>query len=314
MQLRFLLPALLALLSGCGAPDPLAGLPCGMLMLAEMPVTMAAGVPLVPVTIAGQRVTMILDTGAQKTLLTQSAVNRLHLRSDAHTVTVIRGVGGASRNFPAILTGLNVGGQPLADQPALALPFDLPVIGGVTVDGLLGADVLGRFEMDLDLPHRRVGLYGGRLCPGEEIPLPGPLVEMAAPGINRNRLVVQAALDGEAVTALLDTGAAATIVMTPAMLRTGTDPAALQSDPIVSLSGVGPSKVAAKLHQFTTLSLAGETLIWPRLRVTEPLADDAWWLFLEPDDDDMVIGMDYLAQRHLWFAYPRSKVFLQRRR
>lgn len=302
---------LLALLSACAQPDPLEGIPCGMLMLAEMPVTMAGGVPLVLVTIAGRPATMVLDTGAQRTLLTKSAVTRLGLRSDARQITVISGVGGSSRNFPTILTGFNVGGQRLADQTALALPFDLPSIAGLTVDGLLGVDVLGRFELDLDLPHRRVALYGGRLCPGEAIALPGPLDELPVPRINRNRLVITAKLDGTPMSALLDTGAAGMIVMTPAMRRAGTRPESLQADPTVVLSGVGPAPVRARQHRFTSLALGSETLDHPLIEVTEPLTGDSWWQFLEPEDDDMIIGSAYLATHRFWFAYPRRRVLRQ---
>ena len=41
-----------------------------------------------------------------------------------------------------------------------------PGVPGGAPDGLLGVDILARYELDLDLPHGKATLYRGRTCAG----------------------------------------------------------------------------------------------------------------------------------------------------
>lgn len=301
----------LAWLAGCAAQP--ADDACGLVLGAELPLAMIGLTPMLTVQIAGQNATMILDTGAQQTLLTAPAIARLGLRSDARQVTTITGVGGSSRNFPAVITGFNVGRLRFPDQHALALPGDLPRVNGVVVDGLLGVDVLGHFEVDLDLPRNRLALYGGPPCDGEALPLDGPSVALPGTLLRRNRLLAQVVLDDVPLLALLDTGAVNTIVSSAVLPRLGIAPETVAGEPHASLRGVGPNAQEATIHRFTSLTIAGQRFDRPQLRITDlRAADGTAALFGDGGASEMILGPDYLARHRLWLAYPRQKVFLQR--
>jgi predicted aspartyl protease len=294
-----LLLLLSLLLPACAVLDPDQELSCGLQLRAEVPVTILRNVPLVVVEINGLPATLILDTGAQTMLLTQAAVTRLGLRTDSRAPVKVSGIGGASLNWPAIVRRFAIGGLALPDQLASVHAIGLGEVGGIQPDGLLGADVLGRFEVDLDMPGKRLALYGGRACEDETLPMQGRIVEVAAPGSRRNRLVIEADLDGRKMTALLDSGAEASVVMAQATLLT---PEALQADPKVMLRGTGPELTEGRRHMFDRLEVAGQGFRRVLLTVMQRQANE----------DDMIIGMDYMAARRIWLAYPRRKVFIQR--
>lgn len=298
-----LLLLLLFFLPACAILDPDQEVSCGLRLRTDVPLTVIRNVPMVIVGINGQAATLIVDTGAQTMLLSQSAVKRLGLRTDSRAPVVVRGTGGETRSWPAILQRFSLGEVALPDQHAAVLPFDLPEIAGTRPDGLLGADVLGRFEVDLNTPQRRMLLYSGRPCADDPSPLPGRSIEVDASALSRrNRLVIPAELDGRAMSALLDSGSQLSIVMTQAALEAGLDRDALAAAPVMMLSGAGPQLTEGRRLRFRQLILAGETLPAPFLTV----------MARQSDEDDMIIGMDYMATRRIWFAYPRRKLFIQR--
>lgn len=307
--MRGLVMLSLLLLAGCAGGE----VSCGLRPVAEVKVALTGNVPLMVVEANGQLATMVLDTGAQRTLFTQKAVQRMGLKIDPKLAVTISGVGGSTQNRPAFATRFGIGGIALPDQRVLVLPYSLPVIGGEEVDGLLGADVLGHYEVDLDLPHRRVGLYAGQPCAGEALPMPGEIVAFPSAGRARERMTVELRLDGAPMRGLLDTGAASTVVTLQAMERAGTPQAALAADREIALHGAGPNAARAWVHRFALLELAGERFARPVLQVTaSPEAERDISLLAPEDEMDMIVGSDYLRSHRLWLAYARGKVFYQR--
>lgn len=306
MRAALLLVALL--LAGCAGGE----LSCGLHQAAEVPVAVLGGAPYVLVEANGKLATMILDTGAQVTVFTQRAVERMGLKIDPSLTMTVSGVGGSAKSWPAVATQFGMDRIALPPQRVMVLPYGLPPAGTEEVDGLLGVDVLSRFEIDLDLPRRRVGLYSGHACQGEPLPVAG-MEPLEATEMSRGRLTGMLRLDGTPMRALLDTGAMASVVSLPAMERAGTPRAALARDQPLQLHGVGPQSALAWLHRFARLELAGETSLRPLLQVTAlPDATPDLPGLDQAGSFDVIIGADYLASHRLWLAYGRGKVFYQR--
>ena len=107
--------------------------------------------------IDGEPVTLLVDTGAERTLLTEAAVDRLHLPRDLQHATRTFGIGSPTASL----------GRQAAERvwysAATHFPVDSVTVGrfgihevaGGSADGLLGADILLAFDIDLDLPARR---------------------------------------------------------------------------------------------------------------------------------------------------------------
>ena len=111
-----------------------------------------------PAAIGGQPVSMLLDSGADAGLVTEEAASRLHLRTLGGRTT-LEGTGAAGISARTVLLPeLALGDLVLPPHPVpvAALPTEPRVTPPVA--GLLGADLLADFDVDIDLPGNRLAL------------------------------------------------------------------------------------------------------------------------------------------------------------
>ncbi|MBU6497006.1 MAG: clan AA aspartic protease [Rhodospirillales bacterium] len=297
-----LLPLLLGL-AACAAPsDGFDYATCGVRPRAVLAVRMQAGVPIVEGTIKGKTVHLVLDTGAESVVLTEAAVQRLGLRLDPHVVVANRGIGGGSTVMAGELRDFRIGGLAIPDHEVSVLPSAGSAIAASgLVDGLFGMTVISVFEVELDLGHGRVTFYAGRLCPSVAVPAwREPYAVVDAASSVRKRFIIPVVLNGQTMHALLDTGAAITLVSRAAAARAGVTPAMLARDPRTKLMGTGPQAPVAYAHRFQSISLGGETYANPMMLIGD-----------QPDPGiDMIVGSDYLAHHVVWLSYARKRVFI----
>jgi hypothetical protein len=104
----------------------------------------------VPVSINGQAVGLLLDTGSEKSFLTEATVERLHIPRDARFNTAIIGIGGGSARVDASVDHMLIGGVPLPVDRISVNSFS----GRPRFDGLIGLDILRDFDLDIDTPKR----------------------------------------------------------------------------------------------------------------------------------------------------------------
>ena len=76
-------------------------------------------------------------------------------------------------------------------------------------------------------------------------------------------------MDGQGLRTLLDTGAGASLVTAPGMMRLGLTAAGLAGDPQGATHGIGPFPVRMYRHRFASLSVGGEAVRDPSLWVAE---------------------------------------------
>jgi predicted aspartyl protease len=69
---------------------------CDLVQIARVPLELKNHIFVVPVTLNGNAIGMLLDTGAQKSLLGEAAVRRLNLARDPRSITSLMGLSGAS--------------------------------------------------------------------------------------------------------------------------------------------------------------------------------------------------------------------------
>jgi predicted aspartyl protease len=304
MPLRLLLPLLLALVvAACdtGPKDDFDFETCGLRPRAQIPVEMHNNVPLVRATIKGMPASLILDTGADSMVLTERALNRLGLQTDSTHILSGHGAGGESRFYAGRLRGLEIAGIPVPDHQVRVLPSSSPLGGQEVIDGLFGTSVLSVFEIDLDLPHRQVTLYAGHMCPQTVVPVwPGPYATIDASASTRGRFLIPVEVNGKPLRALIDTGAAVSLIASDVAAELGVTPEMLVHDTTTRLVGTGPMAPLARQHRFDSISIGGETYANPMLLVTE-----------RPEPEiDVIIGSDYLSGRRLWLSYARKRVFI----
>ncbi len=281
---------------------------CGVTPLATLPVENTADFVTLAAAIDGRPVSLVMDTGADSELITPEAAERLQLAVDPARVTPILGTGGPAGVSPHVLIRrLTLGtlafgslSAPLGYLPAV--PRMVPPVAG-----LLGADLLSRFDIDLDLPGRRMTLYAVADTPGEgagcaDVSLPpwtGPFetVRLRRSG---DRLIASARINGHPESALIDTGARSIIVGTVAAGRLGAGPDRLATESGGITGGVDMREVSFHWHRFASLQLGSETVPNPVLTVSAL-----------SEDTDMLLGAPYFATRRVWLSYATGRMFVR---
>ena len=257
-----------------------------------------------PVAFGDRAASLLVDTGSDAGLLTEEGAARLGLfRRDPGRRTLVLGTGGTGRTVPNVLyPDLRLGRLrlPGGSMPLGPLP-GLPVVTP-PVAGLLGADVLQHFDVELDLPHGRIGFW--RVQVGSVACAPPPAWEGrfdTVPLRRRGaRLLLDARLDGRPITALLDTGARSRILSVRAAARLGVDADRLGVDPGGITAGVDLHESIYHWHRFRSLTIGADTQPGPVLTVA-PLDEPV----------DLLLGADWFAARDVWISYATNQMFVR---
>lgn len=264
----------------------------------------------VPVEANGIVATFILDTGAQRSVVSQEAVQRLGLARDEWVGTTMSGVGGVQSRPNADPRSLSLGGVPLVRR-TLSHDNSLTVgilprtqVGSLVIDGLLGRDFLSLFDLDLDMPDRRLTLYQVHDCVGRFLPWKGDYAAIPVTVPTDEALVLPVTLDDTPLRALLDSGASSSLVAAPGKFRLGLQPASLQNDPADQVSGLGPHIVTMHRHTFRSLRVGNQTIDHPVIWVAP--------VQLRPIVD-MLLGADWLADRRVWLSFSTRQMFVATR-
>ena len=275
---------------------------------ATVPLDVGGGTITVPVAINGAIATMILDTGAQRSILTEAAAHRLNVARDEWVGTTMRGIGGIASRPNADPRTLTLGGVPLVRR-TLNHDTSLTVgviphtrFGNVVIDGALGRDFLALFDLDLDVPDRRLTLYQVRGYGGHFLPWQGGYAGVPVSLLDQDAVIVPVTLDGTPLRALLDTGSGSSLVAAPGLFRLGLQLDGFANDPAVQVSGAGAHVVTMHRHMFRSLQVGGQAtgapVIWvaPGVHLT-PIVD-------------MLLGADWLAERRVWISYATRQLFV----
>jgi predicted aspartyl protease len=292
-------------LAGC-ASEPGAGWTestCRLVPLAQMPLEIRANLLFVQAKINDEPVMMLVDSGAERTLLTEATVARLHLPRDMQHATRTFGIGSPTATWDAKLpNGIVLGTTRFPMDTVTVGRFDINEgPGGTTVDGLLGADILLAFDIDLDLPARLVTFYRARRgCPDAAPPWKGPFIAISGVTTRRDRLLLPFQLDGVTGMAVLDTGAQISSVSRTMAERMGLAPADMAADRTVMAHGASPDQVPVHIHRFRELNVGPAVMNGPVLPVVPMTAGMG----------DGLVGADFLRGRRVWLSFSTHRIFV----
>ena len=281
---------------------------CAVDQRTVVPLNVTAGVITLPLEVNGITATFILDTGAQRSVVTEDSARRLGLERDPWIGTTMRGVGGIARRPNADPRSLALGGVPLVRR-TVTQDTSLTVgilprsrVGNREIDGLLGRDFLALFDLDIDVPGQRLSLYQVTGCAGRFLPWRGGYFAVPVTLPVEYALVVPVTLDATPLRAMLDTGASASLVGATGIFRLGLQPASLASDPVDAVGGLGPHAVEMHRHLFRSIRVGEHTTDAPAIWVapvhlTNPIVD-------------MLLGADWFAERRVWISFATKQLFV----
>ena len=294
-----------------------AAAPCTLTAIASLPaVTLADKRMLAPVVINDKRALMLIDTGsADSSSLFPWAVTALGL-SPARIRDRFVTADGSGINRAVYADSVIAGALTLHDQRFLlwpAIPIETP-----TPAGLLGPDILRRYDLELDPAHGQVRLFAQDHCPGAVVYWADRFTAAPLRVARSGHLYAAMTLDGERLEAMIDTGSSETYLS----LRTARHLFDLDPDSpgMVPTTEAGlPAKLHLYRHPFGSLTLAGIAVSHPEItiiedRVATPPDIGRFGNPGELPDEpmrlpDLTLGMNVLSRLHLYVAYGEKRLY-----
>lgn len=279
---------------------------CRIERRAEVPVQLVQNHPLVELAVNGVAAIFLLDTGAERTVFADTAVRELGLARDQWVSSSVRGVGGViEMTANAVPRSFAIGGLALRRRgvnPALSFvvaPLPWHELGGRAISGLLGADYLSTFDLDLDLSRGTLALYDTTDCAHASLPwgpanVPVPL-QRPRPYV----LLAPVAIDGRTLLAQLDTGASVSLVSRKGAARLGITPEMQRAGP--SARGIGRQALPLHSRIFETARLGPAEYRHVTLAFGAPAGGFAF---------DMLLGMDLLRGRRVFISYATNRLLI----
>lgn len=272
---------------------------CTLRQRASVELTMA-GLPLVTATINGRPSRLILDTGAESSIISIAAAQRLHVTSKFDFARAMSGIGQTVGTGDARLDSMSLGGATLSYPRVLVGPIALNM-RGVAPDGLLGASQLADYDLDLDLPSRRLDLYDRTDCPTLSPPWPGRVSVVETTRSLSLHPFFPVVVNGHDLAASLDSGAQRTVIAASAARGAGIGPESRVPGSEISAHGAAGESLPAELHTLRDMRVGDVPIRTPVIVTALTLAHDI----------DALLGADFLQSHRVWLSYGSRRLFIQ---
>jgi predicted aspartyl protease len=274
---------------------------CGLLLAASLEMgTEPDGQVAVPVTINDRAARLVVDTGSIYSSISSELADELGLkrRLGARGYELLGNVPLYDVVSPNSFRIGNLSTDSIGFYvvPAQALHIDS--------DGLLGPDIMSKYDVEFDFAHARFNIFSQDHCPGQVVYWTRePYAHVAIQVDDNWHISVPVTLDGRQIQAVVDTGASrSTMSLDVAKSVLGIDesnPALKKLEP-VSVNGRPP--VALYHYPFQTLALDG-------VQVHNPLIDILPAETFGKDAPQLILGLDTLRQLHLYIAYKEQVLY-----
>ncbi len=295
MTMKGLLAAALLLLS---APALAQDGSCHLSRAAALDMTIdSTGRIDVPMTVAGQTLNMLIDTGGANSSLTAEAAQTLGLHPQVFTSVRVIGFGGQVINKIATAYDIDFGGLKAHSMQFLVEP---PGHMRPDVQGVLGPDILRAYDDDFDFANGKFSLFQHAHCSGNLVYwTDDPHAEIPF-RVEGGHILFDVELDGKEVRATLDTGASGSVLNLE------------QAEDLFGLSENDPAMRAVRAtadghiykYPFKTMTFGGVTVNNPDLALV-PRAQSRY-AGLQPT----LLGIGILRQLHMFISYGEEKIFV----
>lgn len=275
---------------------------CHIGKVVDLPITMNSLRPQIPTKINGQEAKFILDSGAFYSMISSAtaAEYKLKLSPGPYGLTVV-GVGGSTEVQIATVKDFNLVGVDLKNIEFL--------VGGSEVGsaGLLGQNLLEKFDVEYDLANGVIRLFKSENCEGANMAYwISPQQAYSMMDIDHTdplhpNTIGKGQLNGQKIRVTFDTGAFTSLLSLRAAERAGLKP---DSPGVVDegySSGIGRGQVKTYIGTFVSFTIGdSEEIKNAKLRFADTRLTDS----------DMLLGADFFVSHRIFVANKEHRLFL----
>jgi predicted aspartyl protease len=307
MKNWIILAAALSCGSAAAAPQD-----CKLVRIEEWPVRLERNLPIIDGEINGQKIGILLDTGAERSVVTRSAATRLMLSRYDLATSRMYGVGTDKPIEAVRIDELRIG-------PAVRKNWSVLLAAGhdfgSEISLILGADFFSAVDVEFDFPNRAVRLYQPKDCEGASLAYwaKGGAGEAALERSARTMFTV--ALNDRPMLALLDTGASVSALTLSHAARYGVTTKSPGVTTAGCSVGIGRKPVDYWSAPFESFAIGNEVIRNPTLRFADIFKDmiladtGSGGSTYFADLPQMVLGVDFLRAHRVYVARSQHKLY-----
>jgi len=314
---RTLLLALVAF--GVASPGSIASAAtsgCKLVKVEDWPVRLQLNHVFVEGAINGQKVGVMLDTGATRTVIFRAAAVRLGVPISSSTNARMFGIGGETKVDVGLVDEFRVGQAAQKDLRILVAGEHDP---GNGVGVLLGEDFFQHFDVEFDLAHNAVRLFKPQDC--DRVSLAywerAAASELAFEGLDANnaQIILPVSINGQPLRALLDSGAGVSLLDKSEAERAGVTPETAGVVAGGRTGGLGTNAVDVWIGPFQSFTIGDETIRDTPLRFGD-MFKDATYRATGSNvahriqvSHSMLLGADFLRSHRVLVSHSQRKVY-----
>jgi predicted aspartyl protease len=255
----------------------------------------------VPMSIGGKTVHLLVDTGGVVSMLTKGTVKSLDLPVQAMGGAYLKMFGGTRIDRMTTARDIDLGGLRTNTMPFAVMPDGWMPNG---IDGTLAPDILSAYDAEFDFANNKFYLASQDHCPGQVVYWTQAGYTAIPMFIgNGGHISFSVGLDDKTITASLDTGSTRTYMsMEAARSEFGID----EKNPDLKALPDADGKSHGYHYPFKKLSLVGITVNNPDL----VLVPDGESKMMGPGGPRIILGMGILRQLHLYIAYHEAMIYV----
>jgi tetratricopeptide (TPR) repeat protein/predicted aspartyl protease len=280
---------------------------CSLSRYADLPVTMSGDAPIINGSINGHPARFVADTGSFFNTINRQKAEEFSMKIGIMptSLEIVNGMGGESTARRGVAADFTLDGL----GTTVRHNFDFVVLGDRfgDVDGLIGQNLLGHNDAELDLANGAIRLYISKGCDKAMMAywakdLPVSVVKLDERNPLAPQFVGAATLNGKQIRLMFDTGASRSVLSLRTATRLGFKTDGEGVEPGGVTGGIGKRNFETWIARFDSLQIGNEQVKNALMRVGDFGTDVL--------DVDGIIGVDFFLSHRIYAATEQRRMYI----